>query len=63
MHVTNITPETVFQALAEGTRLRLLRLLTTTGEEACLCEFVDSLCEPEYNLSRHLKMLAASGPH
>lgn len=61
MHVINITPETVFQALADGTRLRLLRLLAMTGEEVCLCEFVDSLREPEYNLSRHLKMLRQAG--
>jgi ArsR family transcriptional regulator len=61
MHVINITPETVFQALADGTRLRLLRLLATTAEEICLCEFVDSLGEPEYNLSRHLKLLRQSG--
>lgn len=61
MHMINIATETVFQALADGTRLRLLRLLATTGEEICLCEFVDSLTEPEYNLSRHLKMLRQSG--
>ena len=54
-------PETVFQALADGTRLRLVRLLATTAEEICLCEFVDSLGEPEYNLSRHLKLLRQSG--
>jgi ArsR family transcriptional regulator len=61
MHVINIAPEAVFQALADGTRLRLLRLLAATGEEICLCEFVDSLGEPEYNLSRHLKLLRHAG--
>jgi len=54
-------PETIFQALADPTRIRVIRLLTTTGEEACLCEFVDSLLEPEYKLSRHIKILKSSG--
>jgi ArsR family transcriptional regulator len=41
--------------------LRIVRLLATTDEEACLCEFVDSLLEPQYKLSRHLKILRQAG--
>lgn len=56
-----IQPETLFQSLADETRLRVIRLLATTDEEACLCELVDSLQEPAYKLSRHLKILRQSG--
>jgi ArsR family transcriptional regulator len=35
--------------------------MSTTGDEACLCELVDSLLEPEYKLSRHVKVLKNSG--
>lgn len=61
MHIVNIHPAEMFQALAEPTRVRIVRLLATTKEEACLCELVDSLLEPQYKLSRHLKILKQSG--
>ena len=61
MHAVNIPPENVFQALAELTRIRIMRLLVVTRGEACLCELVDSLLEPQYNLSRHLKVLRQMG--
>lgn len=56
-----IHPESLFQALADKTRLRVIRVLATTDEEACLCELVDSLREPAYKLSRHLKILRQAG--
>lgn len=61
MQIVIIQPETLFQALADETRLRIIRLLATADEEACLCELVDSLQEPAYKLSRHLKILRQSG--
>ncbi len=61
MHSVTITPETLFQALSDTTRLRIIRLLVTTDEEVCLCELVDALLEPQYNLSRHLKVLRQAG--
>ena len=61
MHVVNVRARDLFQALADSTRLRILRLLATTREEACLCELVDSLGEPQYNMSRHLKLLRQAG--
>ncbi len=61
MQLITIHPETLFQALADETRLRIIRLLATTDEEACLCELVDSLQEPAYKLSRHLKILRQAG--
>ena len=61
MHAVNVPPEFVFQALAEPTRVRIVRLLAVTRNEACLCELVDTLLEPQYNLSRHLKVLRQMG--
>lgn len=61
MQLITIQPEILFQALADETRLRIIRLMVTTGEEACLCELVDSLMEPAYKLSRHLKILRQAG--
>ncbi len=61
MQLITIQPETLFQALADETRLRIIRLLVVADKEACLCELVDSLQEPSYKLSRHLKILRQAG--
>lgn len=50
----------IFQALGDPTRLRLLNLLGQVGE-ICVCELVDALQVPQYNVSRHLHVLASSG--
>jgi len=46
-------------ALADPTRLRLLRLLRR--QELCVCELVDALRMPQYKISRHLRKLRAIG--
>lgn len=51
----------VFKALADDTRLRILNLLLNTGSELCCCEITDSLEEPQYNVSKHLKILRQAG--
>ena len=61
MHIIQVEPQVVFQALADPIRIRINRLLAETGEEACLCELVDSLLEPQYKLSRHVKVLRQAG--
>jgi len=61
MHVLTIKPETMFQALADETRIRIIRLMVMSGEEVCLCEITDSLNEPQTKLSRHLKVLRQAG--
>lgn len=62
MHSINIEPTALLQAIADKTRLRILRILVTLPrEEACLCDLTDSLQEPEYNVSRHLKVLRNAG--
>jgi ArsR family transcriptional regulator len=38
-----------------------MRLLSDTADEACLCELEQSLQEPGYKLSRHLKILRDAG--
>ena len=52
---------TIFRALSDPTRVRMLRLLASNDTEMCVCEFVDSLQERQYKVSRHLKVLVAAG--
>lgn len=61
MYLLSVPAESVFQSLADPLRVRLIRLLADSKEEACLCEFVESLREPEYKLSKHLKVLRQAG--
>ncbi len=61
MHTLIINPEFLFQTLSDSTRLRIVRLLAMTKQEVCLCELVDSLFEPQYKLSKHLKILRQNG--
>jgi ArsR family transcriptional regulator len=51
--------ETVFAALADRTRLRLLNLMSEG--EVCVCFFVEVLDEPQPKISRHLAMLRKAG--
>lgn len=62
MHSIIIEPTAVLQAISDKTRLRIIRILVALPkEEACLCDLGDSLQEPEYNISRHLKVLKNVG--
>jgi ArsR family transcriptional regulator len=47
----------VFKALADRTRLRIMRLLSITDRQVCVCEFVDALKLPQYQVSKHLNIL------
>jgi ArsR family transcriptional regulator len=51
--------ETLFSALSDGTRLRLLNLLTEG--EVCVCFFIDVLDQPQPTISRHLAFLRKAG--
>ncbi len=51
--------ETVFKALADSTRLRILALLTTG--EVCVCNVHDTLRIPQPKASRHLAYLRRAG--
>lgn len=61
MHLVTVKSEVLFQALADPIRLRIVRVLSLRGEESCLCELVDTLHEPQYKLSKHLKILKQAG--
>ena len=51
--------ETVFKALADKTRLRILALLG--NNEVCVCHLHDSLAVPQPTVSRHLAYLRRAG--
>ncbi len=51
--------ETVFKALADATRLRILGLLLSG--EVCVCDIHESLKIPQPKASRHLAYLRRSG--
>ena len=53
------TLETLFQALADETRLRLLNLLR--DQEVCVCYFVEALGASQPKVSRHLAYLRRAG--
>lgn len=53
------TPEGLFQAFSDRTRLRLLCLLRRG--ERCVCDLVDALQLPQPTVSRHLSSLKQSG--
>lgn len=54
-----IEMETLFKALADSTRLRILGLLLTG--EVCVCDIHESLKIPQPKASRHLAYLRRSG--
>src|SRR5262249_16132781 len=51
--------ETLFKALADATRLRILGLLLT--DEVCVCHIHESLKIPQPKASRHLAYLRRAG--
>lgn len=51
----------IFKALGDETRLRILYLLIKANSELCCCELTDSLEVPQYNISRHLRILKQAG--
>ena len=51
--------EVFYQALGDGTRLRLLNLMG--DQELCVCYFVEVLGQPQPKISRHLAYLRKAG--
>ena len=47
----------IFKALSDETRLRLVNLLLHADEDVCVCEMVDALELPQYQISKHLTIL------
>ncbi len=55
----NLNLETLFAALSDRTRLRLLNLMA--DGEVCVCFFIDVLDQPQPTISRHLAYLRKAG--
>ena len=51
----------LFKALSDPTRLRIMYLLITAKAEICICELMDALGIPQYNISKHMKELKHAG--
>ncbi len=51
----------LFKALADDTRIRIMKLLSASKRPICVCEIVDSLQLPQYVISRHLNILRRAG--
>lgn len=61
MHRVNVALHELFQALSDPYRIRIVSLMLSSKSELCLCELSEALEEPEYKLSRHVKILKTSG--
>ncbi len=51
----------IFKALGDETRLRLVNLFLQTKDDLCVCEMVDALGLPQYQISKHLTILKNAG--
>jgi len=51
----------VLKAISNDTRLRIMRVLIESKRELCICEIMDSLALPQYNISKHIKELKIAG--
>ena len=56
---TSLDPIDLLRALAEPTRLQIVRMLK--GRERCVCELTDALGAAQSRLSFHLKVLRDAG--
>jgi|SRR5579863_3200431 len=55
------TLASVFKALADPNRIRIVNLLANTSEPVCVCEFMSHLGLSQGTVSFHLKKLLAVG--
>jgi ArsR family transcriptional regulator len=53
--------EQIFKALSDKNRLRLMRLLAVVDKQVCVCELMDAVELPQYQVSRHLIILKNAG--
>jgi ArsR family transcriptional regulator len=56
---SNPTPDAMFRAFSDRTRLRILNLLG--GGELCVCDIMTTLAIPQAKASRHLAYLRRTG--
>lgn len=57
--ISAIDPVILFKALADDTRLKILRLLA--GHELCACSLLEEFRITQPTLSYHMKLLVGSG--
>jgi ArsR family transcriptional regulator len=55
------TMASVFKALGDPGRVRIVNLLATAGEPVCVCDLVASLGLAQATVSFHLKKLVSAG--
>lgn len=51
----------MFKALADPARVKILNLLATRGKAVCACEFIPALGLTQATVSHHLKKLSEAG--
>jgi DNA-binding transcriptional ArsR family regulator len=51
----------ILKSLGDETRLRILNLFTSDRKHLCVCEMVDALKIPQYQVSKHLVILKHAG--
>lgn len=51
----------IFKALADENRLRIIKLLLGCTKSICVCEMVDALKLPQYQVSKQLNILKDAG--
>jgi ArsR family transcriptional regulator, arsenate/arsenite/antimonite-responsive transcriptional repressor len=56
-----VATATLFRALGDPARVRIVNLLATTGEAVCGCELVPTLGLSQPTVSHHLKKLSEAG--
>jgi ArsR family transcriptional regulator len=52
---------TLFRALGDPARVRIVNLLATAGEPVCVCELIEPLGLAQATVSHHLKKLTDAG--
>jgi ArsR family transcriptional regulator, arsenate/arsenite/antimonite-responsive transcriptional repressor len=55
------TTATLFKALADPARVRIVNVLATSGEPVCVCELIAPLGLSQPTVSHHLKKLVSAG--
>jgi ArsR family transcriptional regulator len=51
----------IFRVLGDPARVRIVNLLATRGEPACICHLVDELGLAQATVSHHVRKLVAAG--
>ncbi|EPR70976.1 ArsR/SmtB family transcription factor [Cyclobacterium qasimii] len=51
----------LFKALSEITRLKIIWLLINIDSKICVSEIIEVLNQPQYNVSKHLRILRKAG--